>query len=136
MVSVNPFLKPISFIQIVNEVFPAVFQPRSVLSRIWGEIRRHHRYIVIFTATGSSADSVRMLTAIQLLTVQSMLMFIMAVCYDLQYPTDNGTCAKMSTEQDCNGVESVFGSNGECEWLHEASVCKYRGTSELSVNVC
>ena len=68
----------------VNEVFPSVYQARSSLERLWNEIRKHHRYLLLFSTSGEISESRRMLTGVQLLTVQSMLMFILAVCYDLQ----------------------------------------------------
>lgn len=68
----------------VNEVFPSVFQAKSRLERLWNEIKKHHRYLLLFSTSGDISESRRMLTGIQLLTVQSMLMFILAVCYDLQ----------------------------------------------------
>jgi hypothetical protein len=68
----------------VNEVFPSVYLARSSLERLWNEIRKHHRYLLLFSTSGEISESRRMLTGVQLLTVQSMLMFILAVCYDLQ----------------------------------------------------
>jgi hypothetical protein len=68
----------------VDEIFPAVFQAKSPLQRLWGEISRHHRYLMLFIPNKHEKYSQRSLTAIHLLTVQSMLMFIVALCYDLQ----------------------------------------------------
>lgn len=61
-----------------------MFQSKSGASRVWDEIRKHHRYLILFSAEGESGDSVRMLTGVHLLTVQTMLMFVMALCYDVQ----------------------------------------------------
>ena len=68
----------------VNEVFPSVYQTTSSMDRLWTEIKKHHRYLLLFSTSGEIAESKRMMTGIQLLTVQSMLLFILAVCYDLQ----------------------------------------------------
>jgi hypothetical protein len=68
----------------VNEVFPSVYQTKSGVERLWTEIKKHHRYLLLFSTSGDVSESRRMLTGVQLLTVQSMLMFILAVCYDLQ----------------------------------------------------
>jgi hypothetical protein len=68
----------------VDEIFPSVFQPTPGVVRLWHEISKHHRYLLMFTAKGKNADSVRILTCIHLLSVQSMLMFILAVCYDIE----------------------------------------------------
>jgi hypothetical protein len=73
-----------SLLRVVDEIFPAVFQAKSPLQRLWGEISRHHRYLMLFIPNKHEKYSQRSLTAIHLLTVQSMLMFIVALCYDLQ----------------------------------------------------
>ena len=48
------------------------------------EIKTHHRYITLLTAPiGEVGDKNRILSGIQLLTIQTMLMFLLAVFYDL-----------------------------------------------------
>ncbi len=68
----------------MNESFPAVFQQKSSFQRLWQEISRHHRYLLLFVPFNHIKSSQRSVTTIHLLTVQSMLMFILALCYDLQ----------------------------------------------------
>lgn len=65
-------------------MFPAVFQSKSRIHCLWEEITRHHRYLMLIIPSDYEKNSQRSLTAIHLLTVQSMLMFIVALCYDLQ----------------------------------------------------
>jgi len=99
----------------VNEVFPAVFRSESAWKRFWGEIKRHHRYILLFTAHGNESSK-RILTGVHLMTVQSMLMFMLAVVYDIQFPTDDGTCATHLTEDVCLREQSPFGTTSMCRW--------------------
>jgi hypothetical protein len=47
--------------------------------------------MLLFSAQGENSDSVRMLTGVHLLTVQSLLMFVMALCYDIQVNDGNAT---------------------------------------------
>ena len=68
----------------MSEILPSVFRPKTGLVRFWEEVSKTHRYLLLFTASGEDGDKKRMLTAIHLLTVQTMLMFILAVFYDLQ----------------------------------------------------
>lgn len=70
----------------MNELIPRVFHEQSYFQRIWTEILQHHRYITLFysRSVGIEDDSKRILTIIHLLTVQSMLVFMLAVFYDLQ----------------------------------------------------
>jgi len=75
-----------------SQVFPSIFSNEPIARRIWLEISRHHRYLTLLTASkGDSGDNQRILTCIQLLSVQTMLMFLLALLYDLQGPSDDGT---------------------------------------------
>jgi hypothetical protein len=107
-----------------------VFQTKSGASRVWDEIRKHHRYLIIFSAEGENSESVRMLTGIHLLTVQTMLIFVMAICYDIQFPRDTGECATYDTESKCLAEKSIFDpSTSLCRWKYDESstepFCEY-----------
>jgi hypothetical protein len=101
----------------IDEIFPAVFQPKLPLTRLWTEIKRHHRYFIILSS--NSTYDVRMLTTIQLLTVQAMLMFVLAVCYDLQFPQDDGSCETALTKNECVHMKAFFDSEGPCAWTSD-----------------
>jgi len=106
----------------VNEVFPAVFLTKSVMRRLFDEICKHHRYLTLLTASGINGDSKRILTGLHLLTVQSMLMFVLAVCYDLQFPQDDGSCESHTTELSCLRQKSVFDvDKSVCSWDEDSS---------------
>jgi hypothetical protein len=48
-------------------------------------LSKHHRYMILIMPTiEASLEHHRILTGIQLLTVQSMLMFVLAVTCDIQ----------------------------------------------------
>jgi hypothetical protein len=102
----------------VIEIFPAVFTNKPFFGRLYGEVRRHHRYLTLFTATESkSGDKQRVLTAIELLSVQTMLLFLLALLYDVQAPTDDVSCPKHFTEGTCLTRKSPFdNSQSYCEW--------------------
>jgi hypothetical protein len=106
----------------VAEVLPSVFRAKAGLTRFWEEVSKSHRYLLLFTASGGDGDKKRMLTGLHLLTVQSMLMFILAVFYDLQYPQDNGACGTYETEELCLEPNSVLdSSNHLCRWVSDPS---------------
>jgi len=123
-------------------VFPLIFRPEgNTWKSFFDEIRKHHRYILMFAARGPDSDSVRIRVAIQMLTVQSMLMFIMAIFYDIQYPNDDGTCATYKSRSSCLHERSIFNRDETiCEWNESSSgyTCEYktvRLTTETAVIV-
>ena len=62
-------------------------------------------------------------------------MFILAVFYDLQYPSDDGTCKEYNNEDDCLEEISMFdGDVHKCNWLSDESKCEYR-TVKLTITV-
>ncbi len=82
----------------VDELIPQVFHQQSYFKRMWDEILQNHRYITLFYTRevqdenenenesdgGGESDYKRILTSVHVLTVQTMLMFMLAVFYDLQ----------------------------------------------------
>jgi hypothetical protein len=101
----------------VSEVFPSAFRNMSRAYRLRDEVIKHHRYVVLFSASSEANDRERIITGIQLLTVQTMLIFLLAVFYDLQAPSDDGSCPGYDTQQSCLAKKSYFNSaQTYCEW--------------------
>ena len=100
------------------QVIPSIFSNEPIFRRIWSEISRHHRYLALMTASkGESGDKQRILTCIQLLSVQTMLMFLLALLYDLQGPSDDGTCTLNLTKINCLSRKSTFDrTQSFCAW--------------------
>merc|ERR1719487_1597146 len=113
----------------VKEVFPTVFRAESSLLRLYHEISKHHRYLVLFTAQGPNSDKIRMITGVHLLTIQTMLMFMLAVLYDIQFPEDDGTCRQELSEDSCLSHSSPFDNEKHlCNWhinKDDEYVCSY-----------
>jgi len=102
-----------------SQLFPSIFSNEPMARRMLSEICRHHRYLTLFTASkGEAGDKQRILTCIQLLSVQTMLMFLLALLYDVQGPSDDGTCVLNSTQIDCLSRKSVFDrTQSYCSWI-------------------
>lgn len=46
-----------------------------------------------------------------------MLLFILAVCYDAQFPTDDGRCGSITDEKTCETLKSPFDRQlSQCAW--------------------
>ena len=120
-------------VKYLNATLPAVYQNKGWISRMMGELKRHHRYFVLFSSDQEDSANIRrrVLTGIQLLTVQAMLMFLLAMACDLQFPTDDGTCEGHLTQSECVSRKSrVDPSRSYCNWHQNedddlASHCKY-----------
>jgi len=100
------------------QVFPKIFSNEPIARRIWSEVCIHHRYLTLMTSSkGEDGDNQRILTCIQLLSVQTMLMFLLSLLYDIQGPSDDGTCAQQMSEIDCLSRKTVFDrSQSYCSW--------------------
>ena len=133
----------------VDSIFPPVYDVnRSVWSSMYDELIRYHPYITIFNWTDSCSQKEKLTTSIYLLTVQSMLMFLMAVFIDLevclikviregnavtfsgvvcvrvsQSPEDTGECNTYKDEDSCLTRKSMFDSNENmCAWTDPADL--------------
>jgi hypothetical protein len=111
----------------VIETFPSVFSNKPFFSRLYGEVKRHHRYLTVLTAPeGENGDKQRILVGIELLTVQTMLMFLLAVLYDLQGPSDDGTCYYNVSEESCMSRKSVIdASQTYCLWIESSQTSEF-----------
>jgi hypothetical protein len=108
----------------LDQIFPSVYGALPWHKRLVMEVKRHHRYVRIFA--GDSSPKERFTTTIHLLTVQTMLMFMLAVFYDIQFPVDDGTCDNLDVNA-CEDVSSVFNTRlSKCEWLMEELYCNWR----------
>jgi hypothetical protein len=105
-------------VRYVDSVFPVIFYPGHLLLRLKDEIRRNHRYLMMFMLLeGELEGKKRLINGIQLLTIQSALMFLLALLYDLQQPTDDGSCPNNLTELTCYAKKSLFDSSkAYCHW--------------------
>ena len=103
----------------VAEVFPSVFSNKPFFTRIVNEVKRHHRYLTLLTAPpGESGDRQRILTGVQLLSIQTMLMFLLAWLYDIQSPADDGSCENHDSESSCLARKTVLDTNQSyCQWI-------------------
>ena len=120
----------------VSEIFPAVFQKTSRVYQLVQEIRIHHRYLsLLFSAeTGPRADRERVLTAAEVLTTQTLLMFLLALLYDLQSPSDDlqaRAWVGAPRESSCLARRAVLDSSqSTCRWrprpAAEGYSCSYR----------
>ena len=69
----------------VKSVFSPVYDKnRSVWSSMYDEIKRNHPYITVFTWRDGASAEEKSQRAVYLITVQTMLMFLMAVFMDLE----------------------------------------------------
>jgi hypothetical protein len=72
----------------IDDILPTAFQEKIIAAHwtesVWLTIRRYHPYAVIFTATGPGAKDVKIRKGLHMLTIQAMLMFIMALFFDIQ----------------------------------------------------
>ena len=94
-------------------------------------MKKHHRYLNILTASpGDFGDRSRVLTGIHLLTIQTMLMFLLALLYDLQGPADDGTCEAQYSESDCLHRKSVLDNTVS----YTITKCKYFSVRNIVLN--
>jgi hypothetical protein len=112
----------------VVATFPSVFSNKPFFSRVYLEIARHHKYLMVITAQdGDAGDKQRILTGAQLLSVQTMLMFSLALLYDVQGPADDGSCVRLADPDSCLIRKSPFDSSiSFCQWNEDTSLCSYQ----------
>jgi len=111
----------------VNSVIPIVFHDKPFFTRMWSELKQNHRYINLLTTSGKDNDKTRITTGIQLLTTQTLLMFLIAFFYDLEGPNDDGTCSLYNDKTQCLSRVSILDhTQSYCQFNIETDICSYK----------
>jgi hypothetical protein len=114
----------------VAMLLPNVFSEKSRSVRLYTQIMHHHQYLSLLSMESGYRRWVKLL---ELLTNLTANMFLLAVFYDIQWPSDDGACELMQTQVGCEALKSYFDadqnrctwkpsdsspSGGSCVWLH------------------
>jgi hypothetical protein len=115
----------------VDQVFPSAFKDKPSLECLFDEVYKHHRYgLILSCSNDEKSDQNRIVTGVRLLTVQTMLMFLLAVFYELQAPSDDGSCKTHMVEQSCLARKSIIQAHSTyCQWSENSlreMTCSYR----------
>eukprot|EP01038_Epipyxis_sp_PR26KG_P004536 gene4536-6406_t len=107
-----------------DEIIPKVFISQPVINRLINEIFGQHRYATLI-GNGSKLENEaeqQYVDGIKLLTTQCMMMFIMALFYDFQYPQDDGSCVHHTNSEQCLTRRSPFDNTiPYCSWTLPSS---------------
>ena len=100
------------FAAYIEEVIPSIFRGESDAWKSFKEVFQHHKYAALV-----NTYNLNPLNVTRIVTVQSMLMFILTVTYDLQSPSDDGSCVQWLTESLCTQRKSYLDSTQSyCQW--------------------
>ena len=100
------------FTAYIDEVIPSIFRGESDTWKSVWEVFQHHKYAALV-----NTDNLNPLNVTRIVTVQSMLMFILAITYNLQSPSDDGSCVQWLTEGLCTQRKSYLDSTQSyCQW--------------------
>eukprot|EP01038_Epipyxis_sp_PR26KG_P016007 gene16007-21721_t len=103
-----------------DEVIPKVFMSQPTINRFVNEVFGRHRFSS-FVNNHSKIENdseEKYVIGIKLLTTQCMMMFMMALLYDFQYPQNDGSCVSLTTKSDCLTQRSPLDHTiAYCSWL-------------------
>lgn len=83
----------------INSLFPSVFTSPSILDGLVSEVYNKHTYINLFFRLHKSQSP--LLDLLKIATSQSLLLFLLALLYDISYPSDDGSCITYMTKNSC-----------------------------------
>ncbi|RYG62800.1 hypothetical protein EON64_17185, partial [archaeon] len=96
-------------------LFPAAFLPASLLEGLCREVYRKHMYINFFFRLHRSHSPI--VDIVKVVTLQSFLLFLLALLYDLNVPSDDGSCVLLTSEAACLQRRLLFdASQTYCQW--------------------
>ena len=96
----------------IYEVIPAIFRGNMSFYDVLLTVFRRHKYAMVFYTDCDLVPAVA-----KIVTLQSFLMYLLAVLYDLQSPSDDGSCPRWQTEAQCLSERSPLDSSQSyCQW--------------------
>jgi hypothetical protein len=99
--------------------FPNVFSEKPNVIKFWHEIVHKHRYFALLAREKGYKKFVGCLEILSLLTAH---MFLIAVLYDAEWPNDDGFCITCLDSEGCLKRTSVFDSSRPmCKWTPSSS---------------
>jgi hypothetical protein len=131
----------------MTSLLPDVFSDKPSWERIYRVLCSNHVYFRVFYrhSTGISfsfsgagiASAVEQLVEyVALLSYLTTMMLLLAVFYDIQWPSDDGTCDLYSTESSCLATKSVFDkAQSKCEWTASSASSGYCQWVQPKLNV-
>lgn len=114
-------------IDYLSSIIPQVIHLKNTpFQRLQNELFAHHNLIVLFSSDNISNLN-KTIAWTRLFTIQSLLMFLMALLYDLQSPSDDSTCSGNNNISSCLARKLLFdNSHSYCKWDYDNSQCLYQ----------
>lgn len=111
-----------------HETAPSVYGNKTWVYRIKDQMMRHHLFLR--TIMSGIEDPNVYVDIIYIVTLFSALFFFLALFYDLQYPSDDGSCDGFADEASCEARRSLMNSAvSYCRWY------PYKFQSAAATNV-
>lgn len=124
----------------IESVIPKVFDEKPALWRLFQEMGQNHVYAKLVVEGLSERKSYN--DVFQMMTTFTVLMFLLALMYDLQYPSDDGSCPQYANESDCLKRKSLLDySQTFCVWTvlqetndrhGEIGTCRFNANVNIS----
>ena len=117
----------------ITSALPAVYKTSSsFLVKVKDELLHNHLCLNLFFGTQEGAKP-WLIALLELLTMQTMMMFMLALLYDLQGPDDDGSCVYKLSESTCVARKSILDSQQSyCSW--EVDTSSTGGTTTLGLS--
>jgi hypothetical protein len=109
-----------NIIEYIDLLLPVVYSTQSRSRRLLTQVLYHHQYLKVAAETGVK----KWIHMLEILTNLTANMFLLALFYDIQWPSDDGACALITTETGCVARKSYFDSaENMCTWVVDSGVC-------------
>jgi hypothetical protein len=108
----------------IKELFSPTFSDYSGTARLFQELWNRHQYMSVLALDYGYQQWVG---AFYLLTNLTANFFMLALFFDLEFPSDDGTCELLTTESLCVSKKSLFHSaRTKCAWDTGDSICSFQ----------
>jgi hypothetical protein len=98
-----------------------------LFSRMKAELMRSHKFCRIFQPVRSDIERRdQVLNSFQIITTETLFLFTIALCYDIESPSDDGSCDGLTSASSCLARSALTDSaTSYCAWDADDGICSY-----------
>jgi hypothetical protein len=102
----------------VNSIFPDIYKNSFLtFTDIFREIKRNHKHLNLLNLNQLYENKCYILNVFYILSIHTLLFFMLAIFYDIEYPNDDGSCLTYTSKYSCLQKKSFINSNvNKCMW--------------------
>ena len=113
------------FSNYVRTLIPDIYDPKkTAYEKLKNALLNNNQYLSAIAEDNLEKKIIKMF---HICTYMTASLFVLVILYDLQFPSDNGTCIAILEKSGCTSIKSLIDSEqNQCTWNTEYRECSFQ----------